>query len=70
MDFGTALKMMRKGHRLTRSYWDDPKMLVWATTADDIERLKITTFYTPIDFQPTIQDIMAWDWELEDTRNR
>ena len=62
MGFDQALKMLRKGHEMTRTEWNDNKMTV---------TLKGTTFmrqvpqdYVSVVFHPTVTDVLAMDWEL------
>ena len=72
MDFGNALRMMREGHKVTKTSWNNEQQVVWIESDDSgkevltIKLAKVvgTEDFTNLRYDPTVSDIMAYDWEL------
>lgn len=76
MDFATALKQMRNGSKLTRTLWGDAQRLVEIRTNAVEGTLQEYEYFvrydvlganigrTPMPYDPTTDDILAYDWEF------
>lgn len=67
MNFEQALSLLRKGNRLTRKGWEDPRYVV--TLENDrfkrVIKCKVAHYtHAKLRYDPTPNDILANDWEL------
>lgn len=78
MDFGSALKQLRKGSELTRTAWNDKHRAVKIVTIESSngfgdpyqqlirsERIQVGNYdRADLPYTPTATDILALDWEF------
>lgn len=76
MDFANALRQMRSGSEMTRTAWDNPKIVCKIETGLNVsdETLLRTRGpailrdgsegYVYMDWAPSVTDILAYDWEF------
>jgi hypothetical protein len=62
MGFDQAIKMLRQNHELTRTKWDDPTQVI--QLRDKMLWRYDATKRASFPFRPTVEDVLAEDWEL------
>ena len=70
MNFGTALDLLKEGHRVTRTGWNGKGMWIALQVPDQHSKMRRPYIYmNPVDgdlvpWVASQSDLLAWDWML------
>jgi len=64
MIFNTALDLIKEGTTVRRTKWEKNIYLIWDNKNKNIQ---ILVHFYPMYWKPLQEDILATDWEINDT---